>query len=706
MGDLQQTTTGIERSREAIAGPPPDVAIAAPKLVLLRAHLVGPIQVRTYLGDNATPRGRKARAILAYLCLARGDWVPRARLAALLWDSVPEAQARASLRQALREIALVAGEAGREVLTIEKERVRLDVDACWVDALALVSAHRQPPVEESDTRLFLCSGRLLEDLDGLTPDFDHWLVAERSRLADALRSMLDAELERIVKTAQATEQVAAAKKILAIDPTHERASCALMRALVEVGDRAQAIREYIRLAESLKLTLDIAPSRETKALRDAIRALPEFGQTTCAKPMAEAAASPAASLETSEASTARSEGRLRVAVAPFISMDRTVGAHLPLALSHEVAAALARFRWFDVISPVSLVGVRDDNADWPRIFRKLAVDYVLDGALSTEGDQSVLSVKLLDMTHDARPVWSDSVAAPASSIVSLPNLVVGPIVARIDPAILFIEGKHPASRSLSPSTSLLLAAIPLMYTLEKESYERAGQLLQEAFEKEPDNAMVPAWCAFWWMFRMGQGWTGTRDEALERAEKMCLRAMRLDPANAHAIGVFAHLCSFYHHDFESAIHYFDLSLKLNPNLAFVWALSAPTFCYVGEPDRALERMERYKMLAPFDPYFGLFETIYTTIFLLKHEYEKAVSVGRRSVRANPEFVNGYKPLISALGHLGRRQDAERYLRALLAREPDFSIESFVRSYPMKREEDRDHYLVGLRQAGAPETSII
>ena len=72
------------------------------------------------------------------------------------------------------------------------------------------------------------------------------------------------------------------------------------------------------------------------------------------------------------------------------------------------------------------------------------------------------------------------------------------------------------------------------------------------------------------------------------------------------------------------------------------------------------------------------------------------------VRAHPEFINAYKTVIAALGHLGRRGDAQPYIQKLLALEPLFSIERFEKTYPLKRPADRELYVNGLRLAGLPK----
>jgi tetratricopeptide (TPR) repeat protein len=177
--------------------------------------------------------------------------------------------------------------------------------------------------------------------------------------------------------------------------------------------------------------------------------------------------------------------------------------------------------------------------------------------------------------------------------------------------------------------------------------------------------------------------------------------MRADPENAEAAGIYAHCCS-WKRDFKSATDYFDRSLRLNPNLAYIWALSAPTYCYIGKPEEALRRLDRYRELAPFDPYSFFFENAYTMAHLFNHDYEQAATCGRRVVKANPEFINAYKPLIAALGYLGLREEAKGNVDAVLALEPTFTIREFAETYPFKRDIDREHYVEGLRLGGVPE----
>ncbi len=88
--------------------------------------------------------------------------------------------------------------------------------------------------------------------------------------------------------------------------------------------------------------------------------------------------------------------------------------------------------------------------------------------------------------------------------------------------------------------------------------------------------------------------------------------------------------------------------------------------------------------------------------MFQGDYEEAVRVGKRAVKANPEFSNGYKPLVAAMGHLGLIEEAKPYVAKLMDLEPKFTITAFVNIYPIKKEADRVRYAEGLRLAGVPE----
>lgn len=661
-----------------------------------RIHLVGTMRAMNYEGSSLLPRGRKARAILALLCMSRGTPVSRSRLAAMLWDRSPEVQARTSLRQALSELAMswscVPG-----LLQIGRDQIRLCDEGCWIDAVDLPAVGADTGVaaggEAEDDYLNAMSGTLLEDLDGINPTFDQWLREERARFENRLRKVCEARLlEASSHDASPQRRARIARTLIEHDPTHEGAWQALLSALLSLGDRAQAIREYQRCRRALKEALDVEPSEATDRLYRAARAQQE-GVIPSA--VAEAPTVPTAPAVVGDV-------RLRVGILPFIATAPLLDSALCWSLSLDMAAALARFRWFDVITPMGLAALGVDQAGQARALDTLMVDYAIQGTLTPIGDGIRVRVVLLRLHGPPQTVWSDNYDLPIDALAETDELVTTKLVARIDPVILQIEGSRPSRRDVSSATGLVLKAIPLLYSMERQRYDEAGAMLRQAAAASPDDSMVAAWSAFWYLFHVGQGWSDCPEQEYIEAEHLSRHAIDLDPENAEALGIYAHLCSFVHHDFKAASHYFDQSLILNPSLAFIWALSAPTSCYMGRPDDALRRLRRYRELAPFDPYHRLFESIETMAHLFARDYASAAAIGRRAVRASPTFTNGYKPLISALGHLALRDEASGFIATLMQLEPEFSIAAFARRYPFQAPEDRSHYIDGLRKAGIRE----
>lgn len=652
---------------------------------LVRIHLLGSLRATTYLGQSILPRGRKARAMLGYLCLAAGERIARARISSLLWDRVQDGQARASCRQALRELSAAMGPLAGELIEATPDTVRLKPRVCWIDAVALRSSEPLPPQSFRSDLASICTGELLEDLTGTSPGFDQWLLTERTRFTEQMRLIFEGELQQLNQNNLPSDRRATvARQVIAFDPTHEGASRILMRALADMGDRAQALREYERCRTALKTALDIEPSTETRALYRAVKMVQGRNISDDEAPLS------------SWSQSVKPGDRLRIRVMPLRGEGSRCES-LAFSLGREIAAALARFRWFDVIAPVSPASsspAADEN------FFHQHLDYIVEGELSGTDEKLQISVRLLDVTEHARPVWTDRFELAADELDRVDELVTAPVVARIDPVILFIEGQQ-KRRERCGATGLVLQAISLIYSMEREKYEEAGRLLAQAVERDPENAMVAAWAACWHVFYVGQGWAQDTTQALATAQKLAVKAIRIDPDNAEAWGIYAHICAFLEKDFDSALHYFERSLRLNPNLPFVWALSAATHSYIGEPDIALQQLDRYRKLAPSDPSFSFWENIYTVAYMFKGEYEKAVTVGRRVVRANPDYSNTYKPLIAALGHLGRRDEAAPYIEKLLSLEPNFTAERFGNVYPIRKPEDRQRYMQGLVLAGIP-----
>lgn len=152
---------------------------------LFKLYLHGPFCLRREDSPLIQFRGDKARALLAYLLLQRGQPVPRQHLTALLWDGYPPASAKTSLRVALSNLRQLL--APSDLLKSDHHTVQLqsDTDSFWCDALVLeqllAADHAQPVAARWAEIQRLHQGELLAGFESIdSQPFRTWLYARRT----------------------------------------------------------------------------------------------------------------------------------------------------------------------------------------------------------------------------------------------------------------------------------------------------------------------------------------------------------------------------------------------------------------------------------------------------------------------------------------------------------------------------------------------
>lgn len=244
------------------------------------ARLFGTFRIVAPDGTVLTPTGRKARALLARLLLADGDAVTRDRLTTLLWSTRGDDQARASLRQTLYEMR-APGIGGRSFLILDRAVVRIATAEVTTDLDRL----RSFPDDGSASALADLIGdeppELLNDLDGIDPAFDDWLLIERTRRSDERRGIVVRVCERALADGDVDGVQRLAACLLAIDPADEAAARFAMRASHGRGDRDGVRQAFARVEEALRVDLGASASEETVAMHRRLLAarIPSLAQT-------------------------------------------------------------------------------------------------------------------------------------------------------------------------------------------------------------------------------------------------------------------------------------------------------------------------------------------------------------------------------------------------------------------------------------------
>ena len=399
---------------------------------------------------------------------------------------------------------------------------------------------------------------------------------------------------------------------------------------------------------------------------------------------------------TPRASSTSEERGARVGVRQL----RALGGHdetlLAEGLGEEIAAALSKFRW---ISCITLGGAGQGVTE-------ASIEYVLGGAVRRIGDQVRVTLRLQDMRAAAEVIWAKNFDGAPTDLLAFLDRIVEQTAAQVDPELMLREGARAAEQvardGIVPASVLVLASIPAIYRLERDGFEAAGHMLEEAIRLAPDNAMAQAWFAHWQVMAVGQGWEPDQAAAILRAGVSAERAIMLDPSDARALTIAGHVRGFLDKQAEEALLLHDRALALNPALAWAWMMSGLAHCYRGDHEEAIRRIETARGLSPFDPHAFFIDNSLTIPHLMFGNFERAVELGRLTVQLKPSFSASWKSLLVGLGYLGRAPEAREALARLQALEPGFSVSEAVRRSPLTRPEDLQRFAEGLRLGGLEE----
>jgi DNA-binding SARP family transcriptional activator len=234
---------------------------------MIACRLLGPVEVSVDSGP-APPEllWRKHLALLVYLALSPRRARSREHIVGLLWGDRQEAQARHSLREAIRILRHCVGEAAVDA---DATQVRLvgDVVTLDTDEFEQHAAAGQWPEAAA-----LVAGDFMEGF--AVPDaspFEDWLAAERiawrRRAADALRRAAESDL----RVGRVREALGAARRALALEPLSDLAVRTVMQGEALAGDRAAALETFTTFAERVKRETGAEPEPGTSELAERIR---------------------------------------------------------------------------------------------------------------------------------------------------------------------------------------------------------------------------------------------------------------------------------------------------------------------------------------------------------------------------------------------------------------------------------------------------
>ena len=620
----------------------------------LSVSLVGRPAVQ-FNGRSVELRTRKANAVLGYLALIETRRESRERLVGLFWSRSDEEKARASLRQAVRELRSAFEEAGYGGFAAKKLSIQLDAEKLDVDlenVIRLAEARSVHPLLLNTSRL---DERILEGMDDLDPSFRVWILAKRQTIRDRLMRSLGAGLVATDIDAAVKNEIAAA--IVNLDPTHEEASCHLMRMHAEQGDTAGALRIYGELWDLLDRDYGMEPSPATVALvADIKRGAFERPPDRIGVQLASSTSVARTSERTGAGKHPVAPAKMRLILKPFgmhgVDADRI---HLVQGFGLHLAACLVRFREWTVI-------------DRPNPAALQLSDSVPQYCIESTAYQAGAEINVVMVLRDEATgvyVWSESFRLSLDNWFEAQQRIIRRIATSLN---VQLSAERLMRLAGEPDVSLdihdrWLRGQSLMTKFDPESWQRAVTLFRDAIRENP--MFSPSYSSLVQMNNIEHivhpGVLPDPEKAKATLE-LAKTAVRLDPVDSRA-----HLCCGWSHVWASreaeAAPHMELACELNDNDPWTLLSCAHYSAFCGSIARAGLQADQALALSPAPSYLEW--AYHVTIRFLCGDYAGALVACDRAHSATPLVPAWRAAVLFRLGkQIMAREEARRFLNGI------------------------------------------
>jgi len=667
-----------------------------------RVNLLGRFELRAPDGQEVALGARKSIALLALLAASPGQRLSRDRLAVLLWEDMPDAQARGNLRQ-----LLAATRRPAPFLEADAGSIGFPAGMVATDLAAFEAAIAEDTPAALERAAGLYRADLLDGFSLRDRDFEEWLSGERERLREHAVQLFLRLMERAA-TIGVEPAIRWALRILAVDPVHEPAHRALMELYAAQGRHGAALRQYEQLRETLARELGTRPEPESDAL---IRRIREDRRTP-ARPI----------LELSPVERVESDGGTRVealprpealaipempsiVVLPFQNLSGDPEQeYFSDGIVEEITTALSRFRSLFVISRNSAFTYKGRAADVRQVGRELGVRYLLEGSVRKAANRVRITGQLIEAASAAH-LWADRFDGTPEDIFDLQDQVTARVVGAISPAL---EQAEIARVKRKPTESLgaydyFLRGRAALHEGSVQGHKEALQLFYRAIELDPDFASAYGMAAYCYCHRKTNGWLADRQEEIAETERLARRAIEADTDDAVALSYGGFALAYVVGELDTGVAFIDRALLLNPNLANAWNVSGWVRVWRGEPEVAIEHLVRATRLSPLDPLTNRTRTTTAHAHFFAGRYDEAASWAAMTLREWPDYQTALRIAAASYALAGRLQEAGSARERLQKLDPGLRISNLEDELgPYHQRDYVARYAEGLRAAGLPD----
>jgi TolB-like protein len=393
-----------------------------------------------------------------------------------------------------------------------------------------------------------------------------------------------------------------------------------------------------------------------------------------------------------------------VAVLPFGNLNADASEDfLADGITEDITTLLAKNRWLGVVARNPAFAFRGSSESLRVVGQKLGADYLVTGSVRRAGPRFRVTVQVVEAATELS-VWSERFDRHSVDIFELQDDISRNVASRIEAELGLAEQKKAESRPRKNlgAWDLYQLGVAEFYKFTPEANQLCQDHLRRAIELDPGLASAHSRLAYAIVLSMVYFDAPTDDKRMDEALAAAHVAIDLDDQDANSFFTLGRV-HLARREYDKAIDALQHAIELNPSLAVSYCGLGDSYAYEGRLDDAINQFEMAIQLSPHDPFRWAFYSYRSLAHLFRGEFPEAATWARRSTQLPKALYWAYAHLVSAVGHMGDESQVRPALADLKRIKPGFTIRfARERLFYLKRAEQLDLYLDGLRKAGVAE----
>ena len=401
--------------------------------------------------------------------------------------------------------------------------------------------------------------------------------------------------------------------------------------------------------------------------------------------------------------------RLSIVVLPFanISADPEQE-YFADAITDDLTTDLSRIADSFVIARTTAFTYKGKAVDVRQVARELGVRYVLEGSVRRTGDQVRVNVQLIE-AETGNHLWADRFQADRVDLVEAQDELTSRLARTLNLELTEAVGRRvEQEQAANPDAhDFVMRGWAWWYRrMSPASRYEAQQAFEQALKADPRSVEARIGLATILISDIADGWSHNAENELPRAEELLHEALDCNPNRSMAHYAMGLVRRSQGRLIESKME-FEAAVALDRNNARAHFNLGNGLMFLGQPEAAIQHIEKALRLNPYDPNAANFYACLGMCRLLLNDPDRAIELLTRARAGNPRGFYVHLWLAAALGLKENVDEAKDALARSLELKPEINSLTRLREYAWMnnprhwalREKTVD---VGLRRIGFPE----